>query len=64
MNDINNEKDIAKQPVKSKMARWGMGYDYYDWECPTCGAFLAPEPAEDEIPRRCQYCGQLLKVVK
>ena len=57
-----DERDIAKLPVKDKEhPRYGMGYEYNDWICPTCGFFLAFEPAFNLIPRRCQNCGQLLK---
>lgn len=55
-----SERDIPKRPVKSKEPRYGMGYDYYDWVCPTCGRFLAYEPNEEGIPKRCQNCGQLI----
>ena len=56
-----DKKDIAACPIHDTSPRYGMGYEYYDWLCPNCKAFLAPEPAVDEIPRRCQCCGQLLK---
>lgn len=55
-----SERNIPKRPVKSKEPRYGMGYDYYDWVCPTCGRFLAYEPNEEGIPKRCQNCGQLI----
>lgn len=37
-------KQIPQKPVQSKEARFGMGYEYHDWCCPTCGKYLAPEP--------------------
>ena len=37
-------KQIPQKPVQSKEPRFGMGYEYHDWVCPTCGRFLAPEP--------------------
>lgn len=55
-----DERDTGKYPIKSKIPRYGMGYDYYDWICPTCGNFLAFEPDIDHISQRCQKCGQLL----
>lgn len=55
-----SERNISKKPVKSKEPRYGMGYEYYDWVCPTCGRFLAYEPNPDGIPKRCQNCTQLL----
>lgn len=56
-----DNRDIAKLPVKYDEPRFGMGYEYYDWRCPTCGKFLAYEPNINGIPRRCQNCGQLLQ---
>lgn len=54
------DKDIPKAPKKSDTPRWGMGYDYYDWYCPTCKEFLAYEcdTARQEI-HHCK-CGQRL----
>lgn len=37
------KKQIPVKPVKSETPRYGMGYEYHDWECPTCGNFLALE---------------------
>ena len=51
-------KQIPVKPVKSKEPRYGMGYEYYDWECPTCGGFLAPEPARSG-DHHCK-CGQAI----
>ena len=51
-------KQIPVMPVKSKTARYGMGWDYHDWECPTCGAFLAPEPTTNG-DHHCK-CGQAI----
>lgn len=62
MSNLFAEKDIKKWPIKDKdNPRYGHGYTYYDWICPTCGGFLSFEPAFDRIPRRCWTCGQLLK---
>lgn len=55
------EKQCEKQAIKSDKARWGMGYDYYDWVCPTCNSFLAYEPDKNAIPMYCQKCGQKLR---
>lgn len=52
------KKQIPMHPVQSKEPRSGMGYDYYDWACPTCGCFLAFEPAKIG-PHHC-ICGQLI----
>ena len=49
------EKQIPKEPVKSKKPRYGMGYDYYDWECPTCRAFIALEPDIARL-RKVHHC--------
>lgn len=59
------EKQIPKKPVKSKKPRCGMGYDYYDWECPTCGSFLAFEPDLDRLKKvhHCK-CGQAISYVE
>lgn len=51
------EKQIPKKPEKSKIPRYGMGYAYYDWCCPTCGRFLAFEPSKGD--HHC-YCGQAI----
>ena len=56
-----DESDIAKKPIRSVEARYGMGYDYYDWICPSCKHFLTYEPNWRNIPKRCQECGQLLE---
>lgn len=55
------EKQIPKKPVKSKKPRYGMGYDYYDWECPTCGNFLAFESDFGRLKKihHCK-CGQAI----
>lgn len=59
------EKQIPKKPVKSKKPRYGMGYDYYDWECPTCGSFLAFETDLDRLKKvhHCK-CGQAISYVE
>ena len=55
------EKETPKKPVKDKEnPRYGMGNEYYDWMCPTCERFLAPEPAFEKIPDRCPKCNQKL----
>ena len=54
-------RNTATPPIKDETPRYGMGYEYYDWLCPNCKAFLALEPAIAKIPKRCRYCGQLLK---
>ena len=38
-------KQIPQKPKKEKEPRYGMGYAYYDWICPTCGRTIAFEPA-------------------
>ena len=54
-------KNIPMNPIKSKIPRYGMGYDYYDWFCPSCGDFLAYEcDYEREKIHHC-ICGQRLK---
>jgi len=50
-------KQIPKKPEKAKEARSGMGYEYYDWFCPTCGRFLAFEPSKGD--HHCT-CGQAI----
>lgn len=50
------QKQIPKPPIHSKTPRYGMGYEYYDWTCPTCGAFLASEIVK-KGPHHC-ICGQ------
>ncbi len=54
-------RDMPIFPEKFDIPRYGMGCEYYDWKCPTCGKFLAYEPDIKSIPRRCQGCGQLLR---
>ena len=55
------EKDAPKAPKKSDTPRYGMGYEYYDWCCPSCGKFLAYEcDSEREKIHHCR-CGQRLK---
>ena len=51
------KKQIPKKPEKSKIPRYGMGYEYYDWCCPTCERFLAFEPSKGD--HHC-YCGQAI----
>ena len=52
------EKQIPVKPVKSKEERYGMGYVYHDWICPSCGKFLAPEPTQTGN-HHCK-CGQAI----
>ena len=51
------EKQIPKKPEQSKTPRYGMGYEYYDWHCPTCGRFLAFESSKGG--HHC-ICGQAI----
>lgn len=54
------EKDTPKAPKKSDIPRYGMGYEYYDWCCPTCNKFLAFEgDTERQKIHHCK-CGQRL----
>ena len=50
-------KQIPKKPEQAKKARFGMGYEYYDWFCPTCGRFLAFETSKGD--HHCT-CGQAI----
>ena len=52
------KKQIPVKPVKSKKERYGMGYVYHDWVCPSCGKFLAYEPEESGC-HHCK-CGQAI----
>ena len=54
------EKQIPVKPVKSKEERYGMGYVYHDWICPSCGRFLAPEPTQTGN-HRCYSCWSVAK---
>lgn len=58
---LKDPRDRAVKPVKTAVPRYGMGDEYHDWICPTCGIRLAYEPDIESIPKRCQNCGQLLK---
>lgn len=60
LQEIPNMAEPMK-PVRSKEARYGMGYDYYDWECPVCHRFVAYDPDWRNIPERCLGCGQPFK---
>ena len=51
------EKQIPLKPEQSKIPRYGMGYEYYDWYCPTCGRFLAFESSKGD--HHCT-CGQAI----
>ena len=44
-------------PVKNPEPRYGMGYEYHDWYCPSCKRLLAYEPDIKGIPSIC-LCGQ------
>ena len=52
------KKQFPMHPAKSKKPRYGMGYEYYDWVCPTCGCFLVPEP--QKIGNHHCKCGQAI----
>ncbi len=52
------EKQLPEKPIKSKVPRYGMGYEYHDWVCPTCGTYLAPEP-QRKGNHHC-VCGQAI----
>lgn len=56
-------KQITMEPVKSKTPRYGMGYVYHDWECPSCGCFIAFETDINGLQKKhhCNKCGQALK---
>ena len=51
------EKQIPKKPEQSKIPRYVMRYEYYDWYCPTCGRFLAFERSKGD--HHCT-CGQAI----
>lgn len=56
-------KQIPMLPVQPKeCVRYGHGYDYHDYYCPSCGGFLAFEPEGDRLSgqSRCPYCGQII----
>ena len=57
------KKQIPMEPVKSKTPRYGMGYVYHDWECPSCGGFIAFETDINGLQKKhhCNKCGQALK---
>ena len=60
-------KYIPKEPIQPKdKIRYGMGYDYHDYYCPTCGEFLEPEPKgnrlkEESALSKCGCCNQKIK---
>lgn len=54
-------RDIPTSPIKSKIPRYGMGYEYYDWCCPNCGKFLAYECDYERGKIHHCKCGQRLK---
>lgn len=61
------EEEMPKLPSQpEELHRCGMGEFYHDYGCPTCGYFLAYEPAGEVLIRdkeitRCQHCGQLIR---
>jgi len=61
LESLKDIRDREKEPVKNAVPRYGMGDEYHDWICPTCGRFIAYEPDTENIPKRCGNCGQLLK---
>lgn len=61
IDSLRDFKDKAREPVKTAVPRYGMGYEYHDWICPTCGIRVAYEPDTEGIPKRCKNCGQLFK---
>lgn len=59
------KKNIEKEPVQTH-ARYGMGNEYHDFYCPSCDAFLAPEPKglrwkQEGGWSRCSSCFQKIK---
>ena len=57
------KKQVPMLPVQPKeCVRYGHGYDYHDYYCPSCGGFLAFEPEGDRLSgqSRCPYCGQII----
>ena len=52
------EKHIPLKPEQSKIPRYSMGHEYYDWYCPTCGRFLAFESSKGD--HHCT-CGQAIE---
>lgn len=59
------EKNIEKEPVQTH-TRYGMGNEYHDFYCPSCDAFLTPEPKglrwkQEGGWSRCSSCFQKIK---
>lgn len=54
------EKQIPKTAIRSKEPRYGMGEEYYDWVCPTCGEWLAYSPDSRRYEIHHCRCGQKL----
>lgn len=52
------EKQIPKIAIRSKEPRYGMGEEYYDWICPTCGEWLAYSPDRRRYEIHHCRCGQ------
>lgn len=52
--------NIPALPVQDKTPRFSMDWEYHDWLCPTCNAFVAWECNVKNIPDRCGKCGQKL----
>ena len=56
------EKEIPKEPTQP-YTRWGMGWDYHDYYCPTCDNYITTEIRGNELKKengwtRCKECGQ------
>ena len=58
--ETESEKQIPKMAIKSKEPRYGMGEEYHDWICPTCGEWLAYSPDRRRFGIHHCYCGQKL----
>ena len=54
------EKQIPKKAVRDERPRYGMGYEYYDWACPTCGRLLAFECDRNRSNIHHCRCGQAI----
>ena len=69
---MNLEKDEPKKPCQDLVntrhrlvnARYRMGYEYYEYFCPTCKSSLCFEPQlrqfKEKKRSRCPICGQLI----
>lgn len=54
------QKQIPKKAVRDERPRYGMGYEYYDWACPTCGRLLAFECDRNRSNIHHCRCGQAI----